>query len=311
MSSASLHFLSSGDLRIDRRYRLALDLAARGEPAAAADLLAQTVQDAPHFVAAWFALGDLWERLGDTQRAIEAFRRARECDAEDRHGAGLRLARLGGLEIGAAMTRGYVRAVFDQYAPDFDRALLSGLAYCGPQALHEAVLAACAAAERAPHFRRVVDLGCGTGLAGEAFRAHATALVGVDLSPRMIAMAQRKGCYDDLHVADMLDFLREQADAGCDLVLAADAFVYVADLAPIFREIARVLESGGLVAFTVERHEGEGVTLGAKLRYAHAESHVRALLAAAGLARAECRPLSVRREGGAPVPGLVVTAARR
>jgi len=48
-------FVSSGDLIADRRYKWAIDQAARGDFAGAADILAQTVELAPAFATAWFA----------------------------------------------------------------------------------------------------------------------------------------------------------------------------------------------------------------------------------------------------------------
>ena len=57
---------------------------------------------------------------------------------------------------------------------------------------------------------------------------------------------------------------------GCaDLVIAADSLPYMPDLAPLSREVARVLDEGGLFAFTVETHDGDGVILRETLRYAH------------------------------------------
>ena len=85
----------------------------------------------------------------------------------------------------------------------------------------------------------------------------------------------------------MAEGLRGRPDASADLVLAADAMVYVADLAPVLREAARVLAPGGLFAFTVETHGGEGVILGEGLRYAHSAACVRASLEAAGLELAQ------------------------
>ncbi len=70
----------------------------------------------------------------------------------------------------------------------------------------------------------------------------------------------------------MLAFVERQAAETADLIFAGDAFCYLDDLAPIFQESARALQSGGLLAFTVETHDGEGVILRDTLRYAHAES---------------------------------------
>jgi predicted TPR repeat methyltransferase len=306
----SSQFFSSGDLIADRRYQHADDFRARGDHAAAADLFRQALERAPHFAAAWYALGDVQETLGDTAGAVASFERARAADPADRQGAGLRLSRLGAVDAAAAMSAGYVRAVFDQHAPDFDRALVQGLGYRGPQLLFDAVLAACATTGRAPHFDVALDLGCGTGLAGEMFRKHIGTLKGVDLSPQMLAMAERKGCYEHLQTGDMLEYLQAQSDSSAGLIVAADAFVYVADLAPLCLEAARVLEPQGFIAFTVETHADDGVVLGEKLRYAHGEAHVRSALAAAKLSPVTVSPASTRTEAGIPVPGLLVIATQ-
>ena len=55
------------------------------------------------------------------------------------------------------------------------------------------------------HFGTMLDLGCGTGLAGVAFRPHVDWLVGVDLSPKMIEEARRKALYDGHPVAARQD----------------------------------------------------------------------------------------------------------
>ena len=53
---------------------------------------------------------------------------------------------------------------------------------------------------------------------------------------------------------------------------------YCSDLAPLIRAVARVLDGGGLFAFTVETHDASGVLLRETMRYAHGEDHVRAAL---------------------------------
>src|ERR1700730_2047089 len=273
-------FVSSGDLIPDRRYKWALDHVAQGDMAGAADILAQTVELAPRFATAWFALGAIRDQLGDRDGAIAAFEQARDADTEDYHGARLQLARLGAGETTPAMTETYVRRLFDQYAGRYDTALTERLHYRGPALLHDAVEPVMHAAERRMRFGSMLDLGCGTGLAGAAFRQHVDWLVGVDLSPAMIAQAATKGLYDRLMTAELADFLANEAgDKGIyHLVLAADVFVYVNDLAPIIAGIARVLVRDGLLAFTVETHAGDGVKLLPTLRYAHGEGYVRALL---------------------------------
>jgi predicted TPR repeat methyltransferase len=304
-------FVSSGDLIADRRYQWAIDHARRGEHAEAADILEQTVELAPAFATAWFALGAIRDQLGDRAGAIAAFAQARDCDPDDYHGARLHLARLGAGAATPAMTATYLRRLFDQHAPEFDRALCEGLDYRGPELLGDALAIVCRADERPMRFGTMLDLGCGTGLAGAALRPHVDWLVGVDLSAGMIEAARSKGLYDKLVVEDIGNFLAQEAgQENYHLVIAADVFVYCADLVPLVGAAARVLAPGGLVAFTVEAHDGPGVRLQPTLRYAHGADHVRAALAEAGLSMRLLSETSTRQEKGAPVPGLLAVAQR-
>jgi len=302
-------FFSSGDLMADRRFEFARDLQLKGDLAAAADLLLQAIELAPDFTTAWFTLGGIREELGENPAAVEAFRAAQASDPGDRHGAGLRLMRLGAAPL-SAMPQASVQALFDQYAPRFESSLVGDLGYRGPALLFKAVLAVRSAAKKPAFFKRAIDLGCGTGLAAMAFAKEVDHFTGVDLSPRMIEKSRLTGLYAELEVADMLQGLCGRLDASADLILAADAMVYVADIAPVLAEAARVLAGGGLLAFTTETHGGEGVILGSGLRYAHAATHVRAALAAAGLKLSLIEDLSARNEDNVPVPGLVVVAAK-
>jgi predicted TPR repeat methyltransferase len=302
-------FLSSGDLVADRRFDFARDLQLKGDLAAAADLLLQATELAPGFASAWFTLGEIRGQLGERDAAIAAFRKAQDADPEDRHGASLRLTLLGADKL-SAMPQAYVRALFDQYAPRFETALVDDLGYRGPALLFKAVLAARHAVRKPAFFKRAIDLGCGTGLAASAFARTVDHFIGIDLSPRMIEKARATNFYAQLDVADMLEGLRSKPDASADLVLAADAMVYLSDLTPLLREVKRVLVAGGLLAFTVETHGGDSVILGEGLRYAHSAGYMRASISDAGFTLSRLEDLSARNEDNAPVPGLVVVATK-
>jgi len=281
-------FLSSGDLIADRRFEFARDLQLKGDLVAA---------------------GEIRERLGQREPAIAAFRRAREADPDDRHGASVRLMRLGAENL-SEMPKGYVQALFDQYAPRFEAALLGDLNYRAPQLLFKAVLAACLAEKKPAFFRRAIDLGCGTGLAASTFAREVDHFIGIDLSPKMIDQARATGFYETLEVDDMVQALRRKPDASAELILAADAMVYVSDLVPVLGEVKRVLTVGGLVAFTLETHGSEGVVIGEGLRYAHGAEYVRKAVSGAGLKLLSLEEASPRTEDDQPVRGLVVVASR-
>jgi predicted TPR repeat methyltransferase len=298
--------LSSGDVIADRRFEWARDREAKGDLTGAADLLLQALERAPAYASAWFVLGELRQKLGDRAGAIAAFEKARAADPQDRHGAELHLIHLGAQPL-AAMPEGYVRALFDGYAPRFEQAL-TRLTYCAPELLFRAVGASHAGARM--KFGSALDLGCGTGLAALPFRPFSDWMVGVDLSPAMLAQARSKRLYDRLIEGEVGAFLAGEAriKARYHLVLAADVFMYFEDLAPVLTPVAKVLALPGRLAFSVETHEGDGVTLRETLRYAHGKAHVQAALAVAGLKPISLDFASTRTEKGVPVPGLIVVA---
>jgi predicted TPR repeat methyltransferase len=206
------------------------------------------------------------------------------------------------------MGEGYVRALFDGYAPRFDQALTVGLNYRAPELLFQAIEGV--HSDRRMKFGSVLDLGCGTGLAALPLRPFSDWMVGVDLSSGMLVQARTKGIYDRLIEKEILAFLEGEAEIGghYHLVLAADVFMYFDDLAPMFSAAAKVMDSSGLLAFSVETHENGDVILRDTLRYAHSEAHVRAALAASGLNPVRFDAASTRVEKGVPVPGLIVVA---
>lgn len=309
---------SSGDLLADRRYAYAEAALAEGDWGAATDLARQALEIAPGFAPAWFLLGTALQRecsgpvLSAVARAeaATAYRRALELDPADALGASLRLALLGEGQPEAAMPAAYVRQLFDEYAGKFDRHLRRSLAYRGPEIVADALRRACSRTLRPFRFRRALDLGCGTGLAGEELREVCGRLVGIDLSPAMIRRAERKRVYDELETGDLLSFLEHQAEASADLVLAVDVFVYVADLAPVLAAAARVLTSQGLIAYTVQSHQGDGAVLGDDHRFAHSEALIRNLARDTGLAPVLVEPVSTRQDRGRDVPGLVFVLGR-
>jgi predicted TPR repeat methyltransferase len=300
-------FLSSGDIVADRRFEWARGLQANGDLAGAAGLLTQALELAPDYASAWFALGEVRETLRDRAGAIAAYQKARAANPQDRHGAALHLIRLDALPT-AAMPEAYVRALFDGYAPAFEQALTRGLGYRAPELLLRAVQAA-RAGERMK-FGSLLDIGCGTGLAGAAFRPFCDWLVGVDLSPVMLAQAREKGLYDRLVEDDALRFLAGESalNARYHLILAADMLVYFDDLAPFLKAAAAALAPAGLIAFDVETHDGDGVLLRDTLRYAHAVAEVRAALQSADLKLVSLDSAASRHEKGMPAPGLIVVA---
>lgn len=239
------------------------------------------------------ALGRAWLIAGEPEKALEALRRLSGVDDE--------IAEAHAMQAAPRSDAGYVRHLFEQFAAEYDVRMTGALAYRAPDILR--ALAAMVMPGRAG--LDILDLGCGTGLAGLAFKDLARRLDGIDLSPAMVGKARARRIYDRLTVGDI-----EAAAGTYDLWLAADTLVYLGDLAPVLAAARRSLRPGGFFLFTVERKQGKGFELGPKRRWRHSRTYLRAQAAAHGFEVAglvECEP---RREANVAVEGFAVAFAR-
>jgi predicted TPR repeat methyltransferase len=239
-------------------------------------------------------------RAGRPREAIGVIRRILRRDPANQHANFLMSALApSGETTPLAQPPELVAELFDSYATTFDKHL-DGLEYRVPKALAELV----AAVEPPPAGGwMIVDLGCGTGLAGVELRGFARTLIGGDLSPRMIARANERAIYDELHVEDLAATLARVRDV--DLLVAADVFIYIGALEATMAACAAALRPGGLLAFSTELSSGEDIVLHPTLRYAHSESYLLGLARTHGLAVERAEPQILRVEKGQPVHGVL------
>jgi len=274
----------------DILYNLGLLYRKMGRYGEALRYLARLVELEPGHAPAYGHLGTILAKLDDRPRAIACFEKLVELGHKPESARHM-LAALKG-ETTAAPPGEYVAALFDQYADRFEGELMEQLGYRVPFLLAEMLREV--RGEKV--FRRLLDLGCGTGLAGETFLSLATDLVGVDLSGGMLDQARAKKIYTILHQENLLDFCRDCRD-DFDLVVAADVLSYLGDLQPFFQVVGRVLAPGGELLLSVEEgREGRDFLLRESGRYAHAPGYLEGLAAAAGLRRVTRRRTGLRRE---------------
>jgi predicted TPR repeat methyltransferase len=296
---------SSGDLIADRRFEYGQALYREGDCAAAIDLFAQAIERAPNWAGAYFSLGKARRDFGDRAGAASAFRECLRLDPDDMLGASLALAEIEGTPAGAA-PKAYVKALFDAYADDFDEALVERLGYSTPRKLAAAIRSVRGGAGRSG---RALDLGCGTGLAGEELVADVLWLEGVDLSDRMIDRAREKGVYDRLETIDIISALARR-DGTYDLIFAADVLNYFGDLSKVFEGISARLAAGGIAAFSVEKGAGADFAVQPSLRFAHSPDYVERVVRNAGLDLVSIEETVLRKDRGADVEGLLAIARK-
>jgi predicted TPR repeat methyltransferase len=197
-----------------------------------------------------------------------------------------------------------VRTLFDDYSSYYDAAMVDSLGYRAPSHLRD--LATRVMPGTVPPMR-ILDLGCGTGLSGEAFKDLAVGgrLDGIDLSPGMIEEARRRNIYSDLIVEDFETALAAPG-LSYDLIIAGDALIYHGDLLAVFSGAARRLDPGGFCLFTVEKMDGEGWEQTPANRFRHSEAYLRVCAEQSGFAVTEIVECALRRESNAPVEGFAV-----
>ena len=97
---------------------------------------------------------------------------------------------------------------------------------------------------------RILDLGTGTGAVAEkvAPLVRPGEVLGVDISPQMLTVAQRRLLASGVNNVTLREGRAEEIPVGdhsVDVVLASLSLMYVVDRAAAAREIARVLKHGG------------------------------------------------------------------
>jgi SAM-dependent methyltransferase len=95
-----------------------------------------------------------------------------------------------------------------------------------------------------PGVARAADLGCGTGRTGAWLAARGVTVIdGVDVTPEMLDRARERGVFATLTCADV--GATGLPATAYDLVTTCLVDEHLANLAPIYREAARLLKPGG------------------------------------------------------------------
>ncbi|MCM2292915.1 class I SAM-dependent methyltransferase [Allorhizobium sp. BGMRC 0089] len=244
------------------------------------------------------------EKAGDIDAAVKAYEEVLAIDPEDHGGAAVRMASLGRGETPPKAPDAYVETLFDQHAESFEDILVEQLGYAVPVMVRQRLQAL----ELGP-FKRMLDLGCGTGLTGGALRDMVEDITGIDLSENMVEIAHEKDLYETLYVAEVEDFLEDNDDEPFDLITATDVLPYLGALEPLFFGAAENLLPGGLFVFSSETMgEDTPYKVGPHQRFVHAESYVRERLTATGFEIVDLSSINVRMQDGEPSPGHLVIA---
>lgn len=139
------------------------------------------------------------------------------------------------------------QALYRDWAKTYDRTMLEGLQYQSPMLVADRLAALMPGRDDA-----VLDIGCGTGLAGRELAARGfSAIDGIDISAEMMAVAREQGGYRALVCAD-LNAPLPWADGAYQGAICCGTFTSGHVRANCLDEIVRVLAAGAPFAFTVK-----------------------------------------------------------
>jgi len=246
-------------------------------------------------------IGICLKKQGSLKQAREFFMKALEINPKDGHA----LVQLASVDDGNSvydvvsnvkeLDPEYVSALFDGYSSRFESELVDVLQYKGHTLVYDALQKAFKTGGKPPlHVKKIVDLGCGTGLLGElvANEMPWVEVLGVDLSQQMVDESRERkskrgrNVYAAVSNEEAVQFLSTLEEQSVDCILASDVFIYVGDISKVLEESSKRLVDNGLVGFTVESYEGSKADRGLRLlpsgRFGHSRSYIDEVAKVAG-----------------------------
>ena len=247
---------------------------------------------------AWYMLGDLCQYVGKREEARAAFQQYFAGHPEDAEIEHLLVALSDETPPERASDR-TIQHIYKGFARSFDVRLVDDLKYQGPERLSQAIEAVIGQKTGLS----VLDIGCGSGLAGLRLKSFAATMVGIDLSPEMLELARKREIYDRLEFAEITTWL-EESQGQFELIASCDCLIYFGDLHRIAAAAAKRLKPNGIFVFSLERGGKSPYRLTDTGRYEHHPDHVREIAAAAGLEIARLDEAFLRYEYTSEVTGL-------
>ena len=204
----------------------------------------------------------------------------------------------------------FIKVTFDAFAESFDDTL-RGLDYQAPLLIDNKL----SELLKSSIFKKyhILDLGCGTGLCGIHLKKYASykGLIGVDLSEKMLAEAEKKDIYSKLFCDDICHYL-ESSSYLFQVITASDVLTYFGDLSKVFVRVSKSLTPNGFFVFTVSENDYNEADffLAPSGRFVHSLNYVERALKSSGLKVLSQEQHILRNEAEKAVYGYVIVAQK-
>lgn len=292
-------------------YNLGITLQEFGRLEEAETSYKKAITIKPDHAGAHCNLGNTLKELGRVDEAEASYKKAIAYMPEYAEKLSHTIASLNGLNPVRA-SDAYVSNLFDEYAEKFESSLVGMLNYKTPNVIADLLRPLISSVNK--QFD-ILDLGCGTGLAGEALIDFSKTLVGIDLSKEMLKIAEKKNIYSRLVQGGIHHALDQELDASYDIVVSSDVFVYIGELKEIINRSYEILREGGFFAYSTEalfdeNNVEEAGLLEYKLnsngRYSHSSKYLLSIIDPKQFILRILEVTQIRLEKERPVMGYVV-----
>jgi len=138
----------------------------------------------------------------------------------------------------------YTRRTYDQHGCAYHQSRLSHDRVCNEFLEVPCMLKAVGPVKG----KRLLDLGCGSGLHIKLYSKRGAICSGIDISSTMVAIAKKECPKADFKIGTIRKL--PYASSSFDIVTASLSVHYLDDLKPVFKEASRVLKKGGLFIYS-------------------------------------------------------------
>jgi predicted TPR repeat methyltransferase len=101
----------------------------------------------------------------------------------------------------------------------------------------------------------LLDLGIGSGLSSILFHKAGLQIFGLDGSSEILKVCALKGFVEELKQHDLRQVPLPYPSSFCNHIVSVAVLNSFRDLAPLFKESARIIKEHGVLAFTVEEQK--------------------------------------------------------
>ncbi len=253
----------------------------------------------------YFNLAEMFLSVGDIKNSNKFF--SRTIKLEPNHvAANFKKDLLNG-KFKGEFPKNYLINYFNDYAETFEKHLINDLHYSLPKVFSNIINDKYGINYS---FKRILDLGCGTGLCGNQIKNKYQSLTGIDISLDMLKKAKEKSIYSELQCCDIVYFLTKTIEKY-ELIIAGDVLIYIGNLSEVFRLCSNVMIENSRFIFSIEVEKTKNYSAKLTGRYSHNYNYIKKLTQQNNLIIEFSENTKIRKEKNKWVVGKVFSVLKK